>query len=120
MKQISKTQITKRLQKKTNPDVVETIKLAKKKGLLELAKKLSAPRAQHKKINLEEINQLKEDKIIIVGKVLGNGILESKKQIIALGFSEQALEKLKKAGCDIRTIKQEIENNKSLEGVKIL
>ena len=120
MKQISKTQIAKRLQKKRNPELVETILLVKKQGLLELGKRLSAPRSQYTKINLEEIGKLKEKKIMVVGKVLGQGKIEGKKEISALDFSKQALEKLKKAGCDIKTIKQEIENNKTLEGVKIL
>ena len=29
-------------------------------------------------------------------------------------------EKLKKAGCEIKTIKQEIEKNKDLKGVKVI
>lgn len=116
----SKTQISKRMKKKTNPMLVDTIMLAKKNNLLELAKKLSGPTRQQKSVNLGELNKIKEDNIIVVGKVLGSGEIESKKIISALGFSEQAKEKLKKAGCEIRTIKQEIEKNKTLKGVKII
>lgn len=122
---ISKTQISKRLKKKTNPEIVETIELAKKKNLLELAKRLSGPKSNYTIINLDELNKLnelnklKENKIMIVGKVLGSGNIEKKISISALGFSNQAREKLKKAGCTIKTLKQEIEANKELKGVEI-
>jgi len=117
---ISKTQITKRIQNKRNPEIVETIKFAKKNNLLDLAKKLSAPASQYLKINLDKLNEIKEDKILIVGKILGQGEIEAKKEIIALGFSEQARDKLKKAGCNVKSIKQELKDNKELKGVKIV
>lgn len=117
---ISKTQISKRIKRKRNPELIETIELAKKNNLLELAKRLSGPKSNYTIINLDELNKLKENKIMIVGKVLGSGNIEKKISISALGFSEQAREKLKKAGCEIRTIKQEIEKNKELKGVEVL
>jgi large subunit ribosomal protein L18e len=117
---ISKTQIEKRLQKKRNPVIVRTIMLAKKNGLLDLGKKLSAPASQYTNVNLDFLNSMKEDKIMVVGKVLGQGDIEKKIKISALGFSESAKEKLKKAGCEIKTIEEEIEANKKLEGVKII
>jgi len=58
--------------------------------------------------------------VLIVGKVLGQGEIKNKKTVIAIGFSEQAKEKLKKAGCEIKTIKQELEKDKELKGLKIL
>lgn len=117
---ISKTQINKRLEKKRNPELREIIKLAKAKSLLELGKKLTGPTRQQKKINVGELNEIDEKSIIVVGKVLGEGEVNKKMTIAALGFSEQAKEKLKGAGCEIRTIKQEIEKNPELKGVKII
>lgn len=117
---ISKTQISKRIKRKTNPELVETIKLAKKNNLLELGKKLSGPKRFYKKINLDELDKIKESEVIVVGKVLGDGDINKKIKIAALGFSNRAKEKLKKAGCGVFTIKQVIEKNKKLEGVKIL
>jgi ribosomal protein L18E len=117
---ISKTKIEKRLRKKTNPELVETIRLAKKNNLLELAKKLIVPTRLHKKMNLDKLNEIKETNIIFVGKILGSGNIHKKINISALGFSEQAKEKLKKAGCGIKIIKQEIEDNKTLKGVKLI
>jgi len=118
---ISKTQISKRTLKKRNPEIVETIKLAKENNLLNLAKKISAPNSQYKKINLDELEkETKGNKIMVVGKVLGSGEIEKKVDISALSFSESAKEKLKKAGCKINSIKEEIKGNNKLEGVEII
>ncbi|MDD5191794.1 MAG: uL15 family ribosomal protein [Candidatus Nanoarchaeia archaeon] len=118
--EISKTRINERRKRKTNSELVETIGLAQKNNLSELARKLSAPRRLQGRINLDNLNKIKEDKIMIVGKVLGLGDINKKITISALGFSGSAVEKLKKKGCEIKTIKQEIERNKKLEGVKII
>ena len=117
---ISKTQISKRIKKKRNPEIVETINLAKKNNLLDLAKKLSGPRGNYKTINLDDLEKVKGDKILVVGKVLGSGEINRKMSIWALGFSEKARDKLKKAGCDIKTIKEVLDKNKTLEGVNII
>lgn len=117
---ISKTQIDKRLEKKRNPEIVETVRLAKKVGLLDLANKLSAPSSHYLKINLDKLGETKGNKIMIVGKVLGQGEISRKVSVSALGFSEQAREKLKKAGCEIKSVREEIESNKKLEGVEIV
>ena len=117
---MSKTQISKRVKRKTNPELVETIELAKKNNQLELAKKLSGPTRLQSKVNVEDLNKLKESKVVVAGRVLSQGEIKRKIEIAALGFSEGAKEKLKKAGCEIKTIKQELESNKKLEGVKLL
>ena len=117
---ISKTKIDKRIKRKTNPRLVGTIELAKKNNHLILAKKLSQPTRNQSKINLNDLNKLKESKVIVVGKVLGKGNLESKKEIAALSFSESAKEKLKKSGSAISTIKEYLEDNKDFKGVKVI
>jgi len=114
---ITKTKINKRLKRKTNPEIVETIELAKKNNLLDLAKILSGSARKYKKVNVGELNKL-GDKIIVVGKVLGQGEIKGKVSIGALGFSEQAKEKLK--GSELMSIKQMIEKGKKLEGVKVV
>lgn len=94
--------------------------LAKAKSLLELGKKLTGPTKKQAKVNVGELNELDEKSVIVVGRVLGQGEIEKKMTVAALGFSEQAKEKLKNAGCEMRTIKEEIEKNSSLKGVKII
>jgi len=117
---LSKNKIQKRKKKKTNPELVDTIQVAKSNNLLKLAKNLSGPVRLQKKINLEDLDKLKENKVLITGKVLGQGAINKKISVSALSFSDQAREKLKKAGCEMKTIKQEILENKKLEGVKII
>lgn len=116
---ISKTQIFKRTEKKTNPEIVETIELAKKNNLLDLAKKLSSPKRNYTAINLDELGEI-GDSILVVGKVLGNGNIKRKIKVSALFYSRSALEKLKKADCEVNTIKQELENNPKLKDVNII
>ncbi len=117
---ISKTKISKRTKKKTNPELIATIELAKKNNLLDLAKKLSGSTRRQKRVNLSDLDKIKHEKVLIVGKVLGEGDIKKKIKIAALSFSEQAKEKLSKAGCKIFTIKQAIEKNKKLEGVEVI
>ena len=95
---ISKTKISKRILRKTNPELVETIELAKKNNQISLAQKLSSSTRKQSKVNLDELNKLKENKVIVAGKVLGKGSIQKKIEVAALSFSKQAEEKLKKSG----------------------
>jgi large subunit ribosomal protein L18e len=117
---ISKTQINKRTEKKRNPEMVETIRLAKKNGHLDLAKRLSGPRSGYKNINLDELEMVEGDKVLVVGKVLGGGEIDRKIGVAALGFSDSAKDKLNKAGCDIKSIKMALKKNGKLDGVTIV
>ncbi len=117
---ISKTQIQKKIKNKKNLQLVKTIILAKKNNHLELAKKLSVPTRKQAKINLNELNDIEEKNIIVPGKVLGVGEINKKISVSALGFSKQAMEKLKKAGCEAKLIKTELEKNPELKGMRIL
>ena len=117
---ISKTSISKRTKTKRNLEIIETINLAKKNNLLDLAKKLSAPRSQYKNINLDELEKAKGDKILIIGKVLGSGNINRKIGVAALSYSKSARDSLNKAGCDMKSIKMAIEKNPKMEGVTIL
>ncbi|MEN9626159.1 MAG: hypothetical protein RL557_487 [archaeon] len=116
---LSKTQIAKRTEKKRNPHLIEMIREAKKNNI-ELAKRLSAPNSHYISINVGELKAAEGEIILVVGKVLGSGTINKKLTIAALAFSEQAQEKLKKADCQMITIKELLEKNKTLKGVKIL
>ena len=119
----SKTKISKQIEKKTNPELVETIKSAKKtNGWLEIASILSSPRKRRINLNLDKINKLSEDKDIIVvpGKILSQGEIDKKIKLIAFSFSDTALEKIKKTGIEYSTIQEEIKKNPEAKGIKIL
>lgn len=119
----SKTLIEKQLQKKNNSRLIETIIASKKKEKwFKIAEIISNPRRKRINLNLNEINnQTKEkDKAVIPGKVLSNGEINKKIKVIALDFSEKAKEKLKKSGCEIAKILEEIKLNPSAEGIKVL
>jgi large subunit ribosomal protein L18e len=117
----SKTKIKNRTRKKTNSDLVETIALAIKKNENEIAKILSGPTRNLPAINLGQINEKAKDgeTIIIPGKVLSYGNVDKKIRVVAYNFSSVALDKLKKAKCELSTIREELENNKKISG-KIL
>jgi len=119
----SKSKIEQQLQKKRNPELVETIILAKKNPeWLEIASILSGATRKQYALNLNEIeNKSKEGEIIVIpGKVLSLGEINKKLTVIALGFSKKAKEKLLKANCEVKILKDEIKKNKDAKGVKIL
>jgi len=81
---------------------------------------LAGPRKKRKNVNLKELEKISSEIVVICGKVLSEGEISKKMKVVALNFSEKAKEKLKKAGCEVRTIMEEIEKNKEAKGVKIL
>lgn len=119
----SKTKINKQTKRKTNLELVETIRIAKKhKAWLKVAGLLSSSRRKRASINLDKINKESKagDIIVVPGKVLSMGDVDKKIRIVALGFSEKAKEKLKKAGCDAISIFEEIKQNPEAKAVKVL
>ncbi len=119
----SKTKIEKQLKRKTNPKLVETILKAKKnEKWLKIANLLSRPRKQRINLNLDKINELVEEgeNIVIPGKVLSQGKIDKKINLIALDFSENALEKISKKGIKYQTILEEIKKNPEAKGIKII
>jgi large subunit ribosomal protein L18e len=114
----SKTLIEKQVKKKTNPELVETIRLAKKTDNIEIAGLLSTPTRNRISLNLEDIDkESKENETIIIpGKVLGKGDINKKIKIIAFSFSESAIEKLKKSKTQVSSLTEELGKNKKIEG----
>ena len=119
----TKTKISKQEKRKTNPELVETIRKARKnEKWLEVAGILSASRKKRAEINLDKINKESKEKDIIVipGKVLSQGEINKKIKVVALGFSESAKEKLLNSKCEIVSILEEIKKNPEAKGIKIL
>jgi len=119
----SKTKIEKQIKRKSNPELVKTIIIAKKNdGWLEIASILSNPRKKRTNVNLEKIDkETKEgETVVIPGKVLSQGELNKKIKIAALSFSKRAKEKLQKSKGKILSIIEEIEKNPTAKGIRIL
>jgi large subunit ribosomal protein L18e len=119
----SKTKIERQTQKKANKELVKTITSAKKKEKwFEVAKILSRPRRKAVNLNLGEINEGAKsgETVIVPGKVLSQGDVDKKIKIVALGFSEKAIEKLLKFKIQSSSILEEIKKNPEAKGVNLL
>ena len=119
----TKAKIEEQLKKKTNPEIVETIILAKKSPKWnEVASILTNSSNKRMVKNLEEIErEVKEgDKIIVPGKILSSGNLSKKIKIVALSFSEKSIKKLDQMKLEYSTILEEMEKNKEAKELRIL
>lgn len=119
----TKTKIEKQVQRKSNIEIIETIRSAKKKDKwLKIASILSGPRRKMVNLNLTEINKNSKegDTIVVPGKVLAQGEINKKIKVVALGFSQTAREKLIKSKSNPTTILEEIKENPEGKGTKIL
>jgi large subunit ribosomal protein L18e len=120
---ISNTRLSKRIGKKKDPEVVETLMLAKKnKAWNKVGGIISSSRRKYSGINLKEIDEKTTagDTVVVPGRVLGKGEISKKVRVCAMGFSGSAVEKLKSSKGEIVTISEEIKKNPKAEGVKIL
>jgi large subunit ribosomal protein L18e len=118
-----KTQIEKKLKRKTDQDLVETIIAGKKKSEWNIvAHKISKPSRKQTDLNLDEIEaQAKEgENVVVPGKVLGLGAIKKKIKISALAYSESAKEKLSKGKIEFNFIGEEIKKNPEAKDVRIL
>jgi large subunit ribosomal protein L18e len=119
----SNTKISKQTERKTNPELVETIQAAKKlEAWREVASCLAGSRRNRININLSEINEGAEegDVIVICGKVLSMGEVDKKIKVSALSYSEEAMQKLKEAKVEFNYIAEEIKSNAEAKGIKVV
>ena len=119
----SKSKIEKQLQKKKNPELVKTIISAKKnKAWIGVAGILSGPRRKNVNANLNDLNKDTKsgDTLVVPGKVLSLGQMDKKMNIVAIGFSSLAREKILKSGGKTLSILEEIKKNPEAKNVKIL
>ena len=117
----SNTKVEKQIRNKTNPELVETIILAKKnEKWKEVASILAGPRKKRKNANLNDLEKCSSQNVIVCGKVLSDGEISKKLRVCALSFSQKGKEKLLKAGCELSTILEEINKNKDAKGVLVL
>ena len=119
----SRTQVKVRLKRKTNPELAETISLAlKHKPWLSVAYALSGPTRLHSSVSLQKIDSEAKvgDTVLILGKVLSQGVLSKKLVVCALSISQAARAKLKESKSEFISIAEEIKKNPKAEGLKVL
>ncbi len=115
-----KEQIERRIKKKTNQELVETIIKLKKKNLV-AAKELARPQVIWPKLNLSEIEEkASKNSVLVCGKVLSSGDLSNVKKIVAWKASEKAKEKMKKNKTDFVEIVEEIKKNPELKDLELI
>jgi len=119
----SHTKIETQTQRKKSKSLVDTIILAKKnKNWIKVSEILSSPRRNKINMNISDINKVaKEGKTVVLpGKILSQGEINKKINIVALNFSDKAKEKLLKAGCKVSSIVEEIKKNPEAKGIEII
>lgn len=119
----SKRKIEEQISKKTNSDLVETVREAKRHpNWMDLAGLLSRPKRKMVNINLDQIDKISNDKdiVIVPGKVLSMGNVSKKIKLFAMNFSGSAVEKLKAMKVDFGHILNEIKTNPEAKGVKVI
>jgi large subunit ribosomal protein L18e len=117
-KQISKTKIEKRMRTKSDVNLVSAIIKLKRTNPI-IAKALSKPKRKWSSINLKELTHIEGD-VLVTGKVLSAGELDSKKKIVAWNVSEKALEKINDANCEFVYLADEILKNPELNGLTLV
>ncbi|OPX67392.1 MAG: 50S ribosomal protein L18e [Methanoregulaceae archaeon PtaB.Bin056] len=118
-----------RTNKKTNPRLVNLISLLKDTSRQnevnvwrDVAMRLEAPARNYAEVNLSKINRYAGDGEIIVvpGKVLGSGMLESSVKIAALTFSASAATKILEANGQCLTIEELLKDNPKGSKIRVL
>ena len=118
-----------RTNKKTNPRLVNLISLLKDTSRQnevnvwrDLAMRLEAPARNYAEVNLSKINRYATDGEIIVvpGKVLGSGMLETSVKIAALTFSASAATKILEANGQCLTSEELLKDNPKGSRIRIL
>lgn len=87
-----------------------------------IAEEFLRPKRKTRVVNISKINRLTKyrDKIIVPGKVLGDGEIDHSITLAAFKFSRKAIEKIISANGKILTIEEMIKKNPMGKGVKII
>ena len=115
---VNKTKIEKRMKKKMDSSLVETIIKLKKTNPV-VAKELAKPKRRWPAVNLKELAMVEGD-VLIAGKVLSAGELDKSKRVVAWSASEKAMSKIKEAKASFVSIIEEMKKNPELNGLNIV
>ena len=118
-----KIRIEKKLKRKTNPELVASIIMTKKKQAWnKVSHLLSRPARKMISVNLDQLDKNSEegDNIVVPGKILGTGDITKKIKIIAFSFSKAAEKKLREKKCELASILDEVKKNPKSQGIKVV
>ena len=114
---------------KTNPNLIELINKLYDKSRSEdaaiwkdVAQRLERSNRRTAEVNISDIARYAEagETILVPGKVLSNGNLEEKVDVVALKFSAKAQEKIESAGGECISIDEIIESNPKGSNIRIM
>lgn len=123
MAKISKTQLDKRKERKSNPETISIVNFLKKQQdplWRAVAALITRPRRKAVAVNIEKINKLTSGSeiVLVPGKILSKGELEHEAVVIALKFSESARKKLAKKA-NLMTIHEFIKKRNDFKGIPV-
>ena len=114
---------------KTNPNLIELINKLYEKSRSEdaaiwkdVAQRLERSNRRTAEVNLSDIDRHAEDgeTILVPGKVLSNGDLDKKVDVVAFKFSAKAQEKIENAGGECISIEEIMESNPKGSNIRIM
>ncbi|MGB9937890.1 MAG: 50S ribosomal protein L18e [Methanobacterium sp.] len=114
---------------KTNPKIIELIKTLKEKSYQEdvkiwkdVAKRLEKSNRRYAEVNISKINRYSspDETILVPGKILGSGVLGHNLNVVALGFSKKAEEKINAAGGKCLDITEILDENPKGNKIRII
>jgi large subunit ribosomal protein L18e len=114
---------------KTNPKIIEIIGHLKEKSYKEdvaiwkdVAKRLERSTRRYAEVNISQINRHSspDETVLVPGKILGSGELDHKVNVVALGFSKKAEEKIDSAGGKCLNISEILDENPKGSKIRII
>ena len=87
----------------------------------DIADRLAKPRRTHAEVNLGRIERYarKDETVVVPGKVLGSGVLETDVTVAAVDFSSTARTKIGQVG-DAVTLEEALEDNPEGSNVRVV
>ena len=114
---------------KTNPNLIELINKLYEQSRNEdaaiwkdVAKRLERSNRRTAEVNLSDINRNADadETVLVPGKVLSNGDLDKKVDVVAFKFSAKAQEKIESAGGECLSIEEAMEANPKGSNIRIM
>ena len=114
---------------KTNPNLIELINKLYEQSRNEdvaiwrdVAQRLERSNRRTAEVNLSDIDRYAEDgeTILVPGKVLSNGDLDKKVDVVAFKFSAKAQDKIENAGGECISIEEIMESNPKGSNIRIM